>query len=115
MNWARAERDVSDESVCDDSRNPVAVISSWGAPIYSAEILDGCPDLSMSVRIGGSVKGVIDTSAWDRGIQVSSTVDAQGLLVADLTLGLILSGLHRFPYYVRQQLGGGPLDPMIDA
>ncbi|GEM_PF-6732244 len=52
---------------------------------------------------------------WQRGIRVSSTIDAQRRLVADLTPALILSGLHRIPYYVRQQLGGGPMNQMIDA
>jgi phosphoglycerate dehydrogenase-like enzyme len=114
VNWAQAEQNMPTDQVCEQSRRAVAVISSWGAPVYSADILDGCPNLAMFMRIGGSLKGVIDPSAWERGIRVSSTVDAQGLLLGDLTLGLILSGLHRLSYYVRQQWGGGPLVAMID-
>ncbi len=100
--------------VVEQSRGAVAVISSWGAPDYTADVLGGCPDLRMFARIGGSVKNVIDLSAWDRGIRVVSSVDAQGFLVADLTLSLMLAGLHRLPFYVRQQWGGGPLDRAID-
>ena len=111
----RAKTNMAANEVADAAGGAVAVISSWGAPNYTTEVLDLCTDLKLFARIGGSLQGAIDRSAWDRGVRVVTSVDAQGFLLADLTLGLMLAGLHRFPFYVRQQWGGGPLQSRIDA
>jgi phosphoglycerate dehydrogenase-like enzyme len=90
------------------------IITTWTAPQYTEQVLKQCPNLRFYGRVGGSLNKAIDPSAWDLGVKVVTSVDAQGLLLADLTLSLMLSGLHRFSYYTRMQWGGGPLDKVID-
>ncbi len=43
---------MADASACEETRESIAVISSLGTPYYSREILDGCHELSLLVRIG---------------------------------------------------------------
>ena len=52
VNWVQATRDMADASACEETRESIAVISSLGTPYYSREILDGCHELSLLVRIG---------------------------------------------------------------
>lgn len=105
---------LTDEETAQMTGDASAVITTWDAPYYSERVLDRCPNLRFYGRIGGSVQDVIDHGAWDRGIRVVSAVDAQGLLLADLAVSLMLSGVHRFPFFVRQQWGGAKFERVID-
>ena len=97
------------EAVIAASAGKEIVISGWGPPPYPDEVLAGCPDLRLIVRMGGSIRKVIGDSAWARGIRVVTAVDGQGQMLADLVLTLTLAGLHQIPFYVRQQWGVEPL------
>ena len=110
----QAEPAMDAEEVIAATGDACVVIGTWGAPSYTAEVLAGCPSLRLFAQLGGSVRNSIDPSAWDRGVAVVTAVNAQGRLLADLTLALILAGLHRLPFYVRQQWSGAPLDPVVD-
>jgi phosphoglycerate dehydrogenase-like enzyme len=93
------------------TRGVEIVISGWGAPDYDDAVLAACPDLRLIVKHGGSIRGAVGDSAWARGIAVSTAVDAQGQLMADLVLSLTLAGLHQFPLYVRHQWGVESMKP----
>lgn len=107
-------KQYSEEEIIQLSKDTEVIITTWLSPRYTSHVLDHCPSLRFYGRVGGTVRKAIDSSAWDRGIKVVTSVDAQGLLLADLTLSLMLSGLHRFSYYTRMQWGGGELDKVID-
>jgi phosphoglycerate dehydrogenase-like enzyme len=103
-------------AVIDASAGAQVVISGWGAPTYGDDVLAACPDLRLFVRLGGSLRigfegdrMVVGPSAWERGVKVSTAGEAQGQLMADLVLALILAGLHQFPLYGRHQWGVEPL------
>lgn len=110
-----AKRKLSQEEVVSICRDTPVVVTTWGGPPLTRKVLDGCPALKLFARLGGSLRGNIDTAAWQRGIRVVTAADAQGRIIADLTVSLILAGLHRFPFYVRQQSGPGALHDVIDA
>lgn len=66
------------------------LITGWGSPRITAEVLDAAPNLRVVVHTGGSVKGHVSPECWERGILVSSAAAANALPVAEYALAWIL-------------------------
>src|SRR5512133_3445738 len=45
-----------------------AIVTSWGSPRLTPELLDAAPRLKFIGHAAGSVATYVDLSAWDRGI-----------------------------------------------
>ncbi|GAB2874108.1 hydroxyacid dehydrogenase [Streptomyces mayteni] len=77
-----------------DARSRLAtadvLISGWGCPPLTPELLEAAPRLRTVLHTGGSVKYLIPGLGWDRGLVVSSAADANALPVAEYALGMIL-------------------------
>jgi phosphoglycerate dehydrogenase-like enzyme len=76
--------------VADQLREIEILITGWGAPVIDRAVLTASPRLRLIAHLAGSVKGLIDPSAWERGISVSSAGSANAEPVAEYTLGAIL-------------------------
>ena len=73
------------------------LLTGWGCPAITPEVLDAAPRLRAIIHSAGSVKGFIDPAAFDRGILVSSAVVANALPVAEYTVAtIVLSGKRAF-------------------
>ncbi|BCW63010.1 hydroxyacid dehydrogenase [Arthrobacter sp. TS-15] len=66
------------------------LITGWGCPPLTAEVLDQAPMLQYVLHAAGTVKDHITEEVWDRGIQVSSAAVANSIPVAEYTLAMIL-------------------------
>jgi phosphoglycerate dehydrogenase-like enzyme len=66
------------------------LVTGWGCPPITAEVLDRLPSLKAIVHTAGSVKGVGTDACWDRGIAVSSAAQANALPVAEYAVAMIL-------------------------
>jgi phosphoglycerate dehydrogenase-like enzyme len=66
------------------------LITGWGAPAIDRAVLAAAPRLGLIAHLAGSVKGLVDPSAWERGILVTSAAAANAEPVAEFTLGAIL-------------------------
>ncbi|OCC07593.1 hydroxyacid dehydrogenase [Streptomyces sp. PTY087I2] len=66
------------------------LITCWGAPPLTADVLAAAPRLRAVVHAAGSVKHHITPACWERGIQVTSAAGANALPVAEYTLAAIL-------------------------
>jgi phosphoglycerate dehydrogenase-like enzyme len=66
------------------------LITGWGAPVIDRAVLAAAPRLRLIAHFAGSVKGLVDPSAWERGIVVTSAGAANAEPVAEYTLGAIL-------------------------
>ncbi|MET9553298.1 hydroxyacid dehydrogenase [Streptomyces sp. NPDC006645] len=66
------------------------LITCWGAPPLTAEVLDAAPKLRAVVHAAGSVKHHITDACWERGISVASAAGANAVPVAEYTLAAIL-------------------------
>ncbi len=67
-----------------------ALITGWGCPLLSADVLERAPKLRFALHAAGSVKHHITEAVWDRGIQVSTAASANAIPVAEYTLAMIL-------------------------
>jgi phosphoglycerate dehydrogenase-like enzyme len=73
------------------------LLTGWGCPRISPEVLDAAPKLQAILHAAGSVKAIVDPAAFDRGIQVSSAVVANALPVAEFTVAaIVLAGKRAF-------------------
>ncbi|WP_330174079.1 hydroxyacid dehydrogenase [Streptomyces sp. NBC_01498] len=79
------------------------LVTCWGAPPLTAEVLDAAPRLRAVVHAAGSVKHHVTDTCWERGIAVASAAGANALPVAEYTLAAILfagkrvlGSAHRF-------------------
>jgi phosphoglycerate dehydrogenase-like enzyme len=73
------------------------LLTGWGCPAISPEVLAAAPKLQAIIHAAGSVKGFVDPVVFERGIQVSSAVVANALPVAEFTVAtIVLSGKRAF-------------------
>ncbi|WP_433002534.1 hydroxyacid dehydrogenase [Kribbella sp. CA-294648] len=73
------------------------LLTGWGCPAITPEVLDAAPKLKAIIHSAGSVKHFVDPAAFERGIQVSSAVVANALPVAEFTAAtIVLSGKRAF-------------------
>lgn len=66
------------------------LVTGWGCPPITADVLAKLPSLKAIVHTAGSVKGFVTDACWERGIVVSSAAQANALPVAEYTVAMIL-------------------------
>lgn len=77
------------------------IIGTWGMPKLDAGFLDAAPALRAVFYAAGSVKSFVTRESRERGIVVSSAWAANGVPVAEYSLGAILLSLKRFWHFSR--------------
>ncbi|MEV0269409.1 hydroxyacid dehydrogenase [Hamadaea sp. NPDC050747] len=82
-------------------REVEVMITGWGSPVLTSDVLDAAPRLRAVLHAAGSVKHhLTDASCWDRGILVTSAADANAVPVAEFTLAAILHSGKRVSAFV---------------
>lgn len=66
------------------------LITSWGSPPVTPEVVERMPKLRLIAHLAGSVKGFLDDAVWRRGILVTNAVAANAVPAAEYTLAAIL-------------------------
>lgn len=95
------------------------VLSSWGMPAMTPEILRAAPQLRIIAYGAGSVKGFVTREVFRRSITVTSAAAANGRVVAEYVVALMtmcLKDAWRFvrdpagtiPYFAREVAWRGP-------
>jgi len=82
--------DFADPAAAAALADAEVLVSSWGVPVLDAAVLEGAPKLRAMLHAAGSVKHLVGDPAWERGLLVSSSVEANALPVAEYTLAAIL-------------------------
>ncbi|GAA1647744.1 hydroxyacid dehydrogenase [Kribbella alba] len=81
---------LADPEIRDALGEVDVLLTGWGCPAISPEVLVAAPKLQAIIHAAGSVKGFVDPAVFDRGIQVSSAVVANALPVAEFTVAMII-------------------------
>lgn len=71
------------------------LVTGWGCPHISREVLAAAPGLKLVAHAAGTVKSLIDPVAYERGIVVTNAVDANAIPVAEFTLAAIIMANKR--------------------
>ncbi|MGZ3147072.1 hydroxyacid dehydrogenase [Lentzea chajnantorensis] len=74
----------------DDLPDVDLLVTGWGCPPITEQVLRRLPSLKAIVHTAGSVKGFVTDACWDRGIAVSSAAPANAVPVAEYALAMIL-------------------------
>ena len=77
-----------------------AVITGWGHPMLSRDVLEGNDRLKLIVHTGGTVGNLVDSYAYEKGIRVFSGNQLYAESVAEGTVAYILMALRRIPDYI---------------
>jgi phosphoglycerate dehydrogenase-like enzyme len=67
------------------------LITSWGAPTLTADVLAAAPALQAVFHAAGSVRPIVSDSLWARGIRVTSAAEANAVPVAEYTLAAVIA------------------------
>lgn len=88
------------------------LITGWGCPPLTADVLDMAPKLRYALHAAGSVKEHVTDEVWRRGIQVSTAAEANAIPVAEYTLAMILLANKKvLQLEVALRAGKGAVDP----
>ena len=66
------------------------LVSGWGCPFISKEIVAAAPRLKLIAHAAGTVKYHLDPAVYEAGITVVNAVDANAVPVAEFTLAMII-------------------------
>lgn len=66
------------------------LITGWGSPPITTEVLDAAPRLRAILHTAGSVKAHVTPACWERGLAITSAASANAVPVAEYTLAAIL-------------------------
>ncbi|MEU5764714.1 hydroxyacid dehydrogenase [Streptomyces asoensis] len=83
-------RDFSDPSAAVALGRAEVLITGWGCPHLGADVLEAAPRLRTVLHAAGSVRQLVGDPFWERGLTLSSAVQANALPVAEYTLAAIL-------------------------
>ncbi|MGW0997093.1 hydroxyacid dehydrogenase [Streptomyces sp. NPDC002520] len=83
------------------------LVTSWGCPPLTADVLALAPRLRAVVHAAGSVKHHITPACWERGLSVSSAASANAIPVAEYTVAVItLANKRVFPLAAEYRSAG---------
>src|SRR5690606_20437766 len=78
------------------------LVTGWRPPRIATATLDAARQLTRILHVAGSVKEQFIPEIWERGIEVSSAVDANAAPVAEFTLAAILMANKRIVQIARE-------------
>ncbi|WEX10125.1 hydroxyacid dehydrogenase [Chelativorans sp. AA-79] len=71
-------------------RQAQILVTGWGCPYLSREVLAGMPDLRLVAHAAGTVKYTLDPAVYEAGIMVTHAAEANAVPVAEFTLAAII-------------------------
>jgi phosphoglycerate dehydrogenase-like enzyme len=108
VQWNTNDRDYSPEELAELLPGVDAVVTSWGSPNFTPEMLKVADRLKLMGHAAGSVKNRMPKEGYDRGIVVLSAAAVIADSVAEYTLWAMLS-MQRdlYPFDALMKSGGG--------
>ena len=73
------------------------LVTSWGAPTLTEELLDAAPRLCAVLHAAGSVRPLVTPEVWRRGLRVTTAAEANAQPVAEFALAAVLWAGKRVP------------------
>lgn len=85
-----------------------AVITGWGSPTFTEEVLDQANRLRLVAHSAGTIKKLLPPHVFQRGVAVTHAAGAIAPAVAEMTITLILLSLRQVHVLDRQMKAGLP-------
>ena len=74
------------------------LLTSWGAPRITEDVLDLAPNLRAVLHCAGTVRPLVSDAVWDRGLLVTNAVAENALPVAEFTVAAIVMAGKKAPF-----------------
>jgi phosphoglycerate dehydrogenase-like enzyme len=106
--WNETDRDWTPAELAAHLPGADAVITSWGTPVFTPELLAVADRLKIVGHAAGSVKRLLPPEGWARGIVVVSSAALIADSVAEYTLWAMLSmqrNLYRYERIMKVERG----------
>ena len=97
--WNETDRDWTPEELAAQLPGAEAVVTSWGTPVFSPQLLAIADKLRIVGQAAGSVKRLMPPEAYERGIVVVSSAALIADSVAEYTLWAMLSMQRNLYHY----------------
>jgi len=94
------------------------LVTGWGSPFISREIVSAAPNLKLIAHAAGTVKYHLDPVVFEAGIAVTNAVAANALPVAEYTLAMIILAnkqVFRFRDLYRAEPNRGSSHALMDT
>jgi phosphoglycerate dehydrogenase-like enzyme len=83
--------ELTSPAVRDQLATTEVLLTSWGAPMLTDEVLAAAPALRAVFHCAGSVRPIVSDGVWARGIRVTSAAEANAVPVAEFTLAAVIA------------------------
>jgi phosphoglycerate dehydrogenase-like enzyme len=105
--WNRLGREYTADELAAMIGEADVIITSWGSPSITEEMLAKAPKLKMVGHAAGTMKKLVPKAVFDRGIKLFSANKRIALSVAEYCLGVLLSQLRYLHSYNNSLHAGG--------
>ncbi|WP_448809016.1 hydroxyacid dehydrogenase [Agromyces bauzanensis] len=96
--------DFGDPSLAAELARVEVLVTSWGAPRLTADVLRRMPALRAVFHAAGTVRGLATDAFWERGITITSAAEANSIPVAEFTFASIVLADKRAQFLAREPL-----------
>ena len=97
VTWIDSAENLTESELCDHIPGVDVLVTGWGSPKVTADVLDAADDLALVAHTGGSVASLVSEAVYDAEIRVVSANDVMAEFTAEHTFALILSELRAVP------------------
>ena len=94
VTWNESDQNWSHEELAPRLAGVDAVLTTWGTPTFTADLLEHANRLRFIGHCAGSVANVVSEAVYDREIVVSSANDQMAKGVAEYNLAVMLMGVR---------------------
>lgn len=88
-------------------------VTGWDSPVLTEKVLAAAPALRLIAHTGGSIRHIVPSSVYDRGIRVTTVAAVLAEGVAEFTVMMMLAGLRRAFQFERKMRAGVGWDELL--
>lgn len=115
VTWNPSESQFSATELRERLAGVDVLVTGWGCPRVSEEILGNADRLRLLAHVGGSVPAVATEAVYDRGVTVCSAVRVMAAFVAEGTLAHALASLRGIPRFDASMREGAYDRDLVDG
>lgn len=108
--WNPSTDDFTTDDLEARIRGVDVLVTGWGSPRVTADVVAVADDLDLVAHTGGSVGSLVSEAVYEAGIDVVSANDVMADHTAEHALGCIVARLHRIPEH-HADMRAGEYDP----
>ena len=109
VTWVDSAENLTESELRDHIPGVDVLVTGWGSPRVTADVLEAADDLALVAHTGGSVASLVSEAVYDAGVRVVSANDRMAEFTAEHAFALILSELRAVPTLDRN-MGFGEWD-----